>query len=123
MSLGMRDVIEAVSRRRFAAQAGFDGLMWIPSLWVAVLLRYDLDPSQVPVGGVAAFCALAFVLQVLIGRASGLYIHRWRYATFEEIVAMARATLLTTAALTVTDLLPWLDRPVPLSTPVTGCLS
>ena len=122
MSLGMHDVIEAVSRRRFAAQAGFDGLMWIPSLWAAVLLRYDLDPSQVPVRGVAAFCALAFVLQVLIGRAGGLYIHRWRYATFEEIVAMARATLLTTAALTVTDLLPWLDRPVPLSTPVTGGL-
>ena len=28
MSLGMRDVIEAVSRRRFAAQAGFDGLTY-----------------------------------------------------------------------------------------------
>ncbi len=122
MSLGVREMVDAVARHRFVSQAGFDGLMWIPSLWAAALLRYDLDPSNVPVGGVAAFCALAFVLQVLIGRASGLYIHRWRYATFEEIVAMARATLLTTAALTVTDLLPWLDRPVPLSTPVTGGL-
>ncbi len=122
LRLGKIDVVDAVTRRRFVAQAGFDAAAWIPSLWVAALLRYDLNPSHVDAAELVVFCGLAVVLQVLIGRAVGLYIHRWRYSSFEEIVAMAEAALLTTAALTLIDVIPGLGRPVPLSTTIFGGL-
>jgi len=120
--LGAHEIIDVFTRRRFFSQAAFDGLSWVPSLWIAALLRYDLDPTKLDVPQLVAFCGLAIVVQVLIGRAVGLYIHRWRYASFEEIVAMAEAALLTTTALTLIDLIPGLGRPVPLSTTICGGL-
>ena len=124
MSLGAREIIETASRRRFLVQAGFDGLVWIPALWVAALFRYDLDPSRIPTAQLLAVSILAITLQVVIGRSCGLYVHRWRYGTFEEIVAMAKAALITTVLLTAIDFVPGadLERAVPLSIPISGGL-
>jgi len=120
--LGDGQVLPRFTRHRFWVQASFDGLAWVPALWIAALLRYDLVLARVPVTEVALFCLLAVVTQIVIGRAYGLYVHRWRYATFEEIVAMAKATLSVAALLTAVDLLPLLGRPVPLSTTISGGL-
>ena len=122
MALGAHGIIDVFTRRRFFSQAAFDGLSWVPAIWIAALLRYDLDPAKLDIAQLVAFCGLAIVVQVLVGRAVGLYIHRWRYASFEEIVAMAEAALLTTTALTLIDLIPGLGRPVPLSTTICGGL-
>jgi FlaA1/EpsC-like NDP-sugar epimerase len=101
-------------------QSSLDAGSWVPALAVAALLRYDLSPSRVPWAAVAVFTALAMALQVGVGRAFGLYIHRWRYGTFDEVAAAVRAALVVGGVLTLVDLLPWLGRPVPLSTTVAG---
>ena len=120
--LGERTAMPWLTRRRFLLQAGFDAACWVPALWIAAIIRYDLVIDRVPVEQVAVFCALAVVLQFVIGRSVGLYVHRWRYATFEEVAAMALSGLLTAVALTAIDLLPSLGRPVPLSTTISGGL-
>lgn len=122
MMLGERTAMPRLTRRRFLLQAGFDAACWVPALWIAAIIRYDLVIDRVPVEQVAVLCALAVVLQFVIGRSVGLYVHRWRYATFEEVAAMALSGLLTAAALTAIDLLPHLGRPVPLSTTISGGL-
>ena len=120
--LGERTAMPWLTRRRFLLQAGFDAACWVPALWIAAIIRYDLVIDRVPAEQVAVFCALAVVLQFVIGRSVGLYVHRWRYATFEEVAAMALSGLLTAVALTAIDLLPRLGRPVPLSTTISGGL-
>ena len=120
--LGERTAMPWLTRRRFLLQAGFDAACWVPALWIAAIIRYDLVIDRVPAEQVAVFCALAVVLQFVIGRSVGLYVHRWRYATFEEVAAMALSGLLTAVALTAIDLLPSLGRPVPLSTTISGGL-
>ena len=107
-------------RHRFLLQSSLDAGAWVLALTVASLLRYDLDPSRVSWAAVAVFAGVAVTLQVGAGRAVGLYIHRWRYGTFDEVGAAARAALAVGAVLTGVDLLPWLGRPVPLSTTVAG---
>lgn len=112
--------VERLTRKRFLVQAGYDGLAWIPSLWAGALLRYELDVTALPVAELVVFSLMAVVLQVVIGRTIGLYVHRWRYASFEEIVGAAKAAGLTTVVLTAVDLLAPSGRPVPLSTTISG---
>lgn len=107
-------------RWRFAVQAFIDAASWIVGLYLATWLRFDLVWSKVEIGDVAVVAVAAAMLHVIIGRSIGLYVHRWRYGTFEEAVAAVEVTLLTAAVLTVINLLPALDRPVPISSTVVG---
>lgn len=107
-------------RWRFAVQAAIDSASWGIGLLAATLLRFDLDWSKVPMPEVAAMAAVACVGQILLGRTVGLYVHRWRYGTFEEVVATVKVTLMMTVLLTTLNLLPLLHRPVPLSATIVG---
>ncbi len=120
--LGQTAVTGRLQRHRFLLQAGFDAAMWPPALLLAALLRYDFDASRTPIVAVLVFSVLAMAVQVVAGRWIGLYVHRWRYGTMEEVAAAVRAALLTAGVLTVVDLVPALGRPVPLSTTVSGGL-
>ena len=43
-----------------------DSAAWILALWVAVLLRFELNVELVSVGGLVITCAVAVVLQLLV---------------------------------------------------------
>ncbi len=120
--LGQTAVAGRLQRHRFLLQAGFDAAMWPPALLFAALLRYDFDLGRTPVVAILVFAVVAMAVQVVAGRWIGLYVHRWRYGTMEEVAAAVRAALLTTGVLTAVDLVPALGRPVPLSTTVSGGL-
>jgi FlaA1/EpsC-like NDP-sugar epimerase len=96
-------------------QAAFDALAWFAGTFVATYLRYEMDLSRVDLGGVAVVAALAAVMQVVIGTCSGLYVHRWRYGTFEEVTATARVALIVTAIVGALNAAPILDRFIPIS--------
>ena len=102
-------------RYRFALQAAFDSTAWLVATWLATFLRFEMQMSQVDIGGVLLTAVVAAVLQVGIGTASGLYVHRWRYGTFEEISATVRATVAVATVLNVLNVSPVLDHAVPVS--------
>jgi FlaA1/EpsC-like NDP-sugar epimerase len=112
------------SRYRFACQTAFDAAAWFVGLWTATFLRYDLNLDQVDNWGVARIAAIAALAQVGLGVLAGLYVHRWRYGTFEEVAATARVVAAVTVLITLLNLTPLLDRVVPVSaTIVAGFLA
>lgn len=115
--MGQMDIL---TRRRFVLQSAFDSVAWFAGLWVATLLRYDLHVSDVKLLNVAALALAAAALQVAVGRMLGLYVHRWRYGTFDEITAVARATAIVTVVVTTIDVLPKGDNVIPLSAAASG---
>jgi FlaA1/EpsC-like NDP-sugar epimerase len=103
-------------QRRFALQSGFDVMGWLVGLVAATFFRYDFVWSKVDLVGVLGLTVAAGVAQVLIGRAVGLYVHRWRYGTFDEVVAAVKVVLLVTPVVTVVNLL--IGRPLPFTATV-----
>lgn len=108
------------ARWRFIVQASVDAASWWLGLFTASLLRYDLHWSKVDVGDLAMMAVVACGIHVVTGRYLGLYVHRWRYGTFEESVAAVEATLITTAVVSVLDLFWRQDRPIPFSVAILG---
>ena len=101
-------------RSSTVVQAVVDGVAWSAALVLAVLLRLDFEWSAFDALGVAAMVPLAVEAQLVGGYLAGLYRGRWRYGSFDEVAALARAAALTTAILFAVGLL--LDhRAVPLS--------
>lgn len=93
-------------RYRFLLQSGFDAAAWFVGLWTATLLRHEFDLSQVNNWGAARMAVLAALLQIGLGVLAGLYVHRWRYGTFEEVAASARVVAGVTVVITLVNLSP-----------------
>ncbi|MFC7528293.1 polysaccharide biosynthesis protein [Actinoplanes sp. GCM10030250] len=95
-----------------------DAAAWAAGLLIAVLTRYGaLNRDRI--AGTVAAALLAVVLQAAIGHTRHLYRGRYRYASFDEVRAVAATTVATGAGLLVVDVL--LSRhPVPASAPVVG---
>jgi FlaA1/EpsC-like NDP-sugar epimerase len=111
-------------RYRFFFQSAYDAMAWFAGLWVATFLRYELVVAQVDTLAVARVALVAMVAQVALGTLAGLYVHRWRYGTFEEVAATLRVVVGVTVLITLLNLTPLLDRAVPLSaTIVSGFLA
>ena len=111
-------------RYRFFFQAGFDAAAWFVGLWTATLLRYDLVFDQVDNWGVARVAAIAALAQIAIGSLAGLYVHRWRYGTFEEVGAVVRVVAVVTVLVSLLNLTPLLSHVLPTSaTVVAGFLA
>jgi FlaA1/EpsC-like NDP-sugar epimerase len=109
---------------RFFFQAGFDSVAWFVGLWTATFLRYDMVVEQVDNWGVARIAAVAALAQISLGVLAGLYVHRWRYGTFEEVGATARVVAGVTVLVSLLNLTPLLARVVPVSaTIVAGFLA
>ena len=106
----------ALVRFRFALQALFDATSWFVAIMAATLLRYDFDPSRIDFVSVARFGLGIGLFQVVVGRLIGLYIHRWRYGTFEEVAAAIRSAAIVTVVSTLLN--PVFDRLVPVSVPI-----
>ncbi|CAL8898533.1 dTDP-glucose 4,6-dehydratase [Kocuria varians] len=76
-----------------------DSVAWIVALWVAVLLRFELNIDLVSVGGVVATCVVAVVLQLLVGFSFALYKGRYSFGSFEEAKLLVVVTVIVTALL------------------------
>ncbi len=110
-----RVLIQRLARRRVVVQAVIDAAAWITALTLATLLRFDFQLGAINVAGVAMMLPLAVEAQLVAGYALGLYRGRWRFGSFDEIEALVKAVLLTTAAIFLLDLLLADDRSIPLS--------
>ena len=84
-------------------------------LWLATLLRYELQFGAVDLLGVLALGSIAMVAQVVLGRLGGLYVHRWRYGTFDEIVGTLKVVAMVTVLVAAADAFSPGVRPVPVS--------
>ncbi|MSX75689.1 MAG: NAD-dependent epimerase/dehydratase family protein, partial [Actinobacteria bacterium] len=106
---------EILTKYRFALQATFDCGAWMLGLWLATLLRYELQFGAVDTLGVLALGSIAMVAQVVLGRLGGLYVHRWRYGTFDEIVGTLKVVAMVTVLVAAADAFSPGVRPVPVS--------
>jgi FlaA1/EpsC-like NDP-sugar epimerase len=108
-------VNEILTKYRFALQATFDCGAWMFGLWLATLLRYELQFGAVDLLGVLALGSIAMVAQVVLGRLGGLYVHRWRYGTFDEVVGTLKVVAMVTVLVAAADAFSPGVRPVPVS--------
>ena len=106
------DGSELLVRLRFVLQAGYDATCWYAALVLAALLRYDFEWRRINVAALLIGAGLAAIGQVLVGRLVGLYIHRWRYGTFEELAAATFSGAVLTVIATVGNLAFGYNLPV-----------
>jgi FlaA1/EpsC-like NDP-sugar epimerase len=115
----LRSPVEKLRTSKRMARLCADCLVWIAALYLASLLRLDFDISRVQTFSLSILIVPAIALQIATGWWTGLYRGWWVNGSFEEVAALARSTLITTAALVAIDLLiPAFadgDRPAPLS--------
>ncbi|WP_189336914.1 polysaccharide biosynthesis protein [Actinoplanes ianthinogenes] len=93
-----------------------DGAAWGAGLLAAVLARYDFAPGRRAVAGTLVAVALAVTLQAAIGHTRQLYRGRYRFASFDELRAVATTTAMATFTLTAAVAL-LSPHPVPLGLP------
>ena len=103
-------------RLRFFLQAGFDALCCFVALHLAALLRLDFDLAQLKFAPLFFGGLVAAAGQVAIGRFVGLYIHRWRYGTFEEVGGATISVSIVTAVGTIGNAI--LGHHLPITVPL-----
>jgi FlaA1/EpsC-like NDP-sugar epimerase len=113
------------ARHRLFMQAVIDVSAWMTAIVLAVLVRYDFSLA-IPWQGVLLILPLAALAQIVAGIASGLYLGRWRFGSFDELAAVAQAVFVSMVALFMIDLyVPALDAPrmIPISATIGGALA
>jgi FlaA1/EpsC-like NDP-sugar epimerase len=81
-----------------ASQRAIDASAWLASVPISTFLRYDGRLELMGPRWVALFACLGANAQLLTGEIFGLYHRKWRYGSFDELVAVA-ASALTAAVL------------------------
>ncbi|MGA1076813.1 MAG: hypothetical protein ACO307_17065, partial [Ilumatobacteraceae bacterium] len=82
-----------------ALHALSDIVAWSGALTVAKVLRYGALPTSLQLSKLVTVVAVAAVTQTVVGVAIGVYRRRWRYGSFEEVLAVAGAYLITSGVL------------------------
>lgn len=108
-----------LGRHRTLVQATVDGISWFLALCFATVLRYDFEVPAGDFSGLLVLMPVAIALQGVAGMACGLYTGRSRFGSFEEVMSLVKASLLTVPVLALLNLLPE-PRLVPASVPVAG---
>jgi FlaA1/EpsC-like NDP-sugar epimerase len=98
-----------------------DALAWAAGLHLVVLARYDFGFDLHREAGLAPVIALAVALQAAFGYATNLYRGRFPFGTLDDVIALWRTVLATTAVLLGLDLLLPGHR-VPAGAPLVGGL-
>lgn len=111
---------QTLARHRGWLQAGIDVGAWTLGIWAAILLRFEGDITAWPTATVFTAIAISAFLQLGAGFAGGLYIGRWRFGSFEEVAAVARAALMVTAALFAISRWAYEPRLIPVSVGIAG---
>ena len=99
-------VLALAARHRGLLTGTADALVWVVALTLAVWLRYEFDWRAVDEGGLLVMAAIAAVLQVVLGRAYGLYRGRWRFGSFEEVFALFSVVAVVTGVIIVANQIP-----------------
>ncbi len=108
--------MEKIRTSKRLARMSADCLIWIVALYLASLLRLDFNVSRVQSFRLALLFIPAVALQIATGWWTGLYRGWWINGSFEEVAALARATVISTLGLAAIDLLaPGDPRPAPIS--------
>ena len=94
-----------VNGRRGVVQAMLDLLAWMVALSFVSLIRNNLNVSVISWSRLAAVMVLAMVVQLVVGYAAALYRGRWRLGSFDEAMALATCTALTTAVVSLVVLI------------------
>ncbi|MDQ1521277.1 MAG: hypothetical protein QOI55_2350 [Actinomycetota bacterium] len=97
-AMGDLDVVARVRwqyPRKRIGQGVLDGCVWALGLYIAALLRLDLQVGRVDTGDLAQLLPVVFVAQYVAGAAFGLYRGRWLFGSFEEVAAVARSVAVT----------------------------
>ncbi|WP_394252162.1 polysaccharide biosynthesis protein [Arthrobacter pityocampae] len=76
-----------------------DAAAWIVAIVLALILRYELLVKELNVPGIAVFCAVAVVAQLVVGLSFALYRGRYSFGSFHEakllvVVAVLVAVIL-----------------------------
>src|SRR4051794_26248688 len=98
-------------------QRGVDASVWLLAVPVSAFLRYDGHFAPMQHSWVALFAVLGATAQLLAGQVLGLYRRRWRYGSFDELMAVAVSSVAASFLLyAVRALLPadGLPRTVPI---------
>ena len=106
--------------RRFAPQFCLDLVAWGFALALAVVIRFDFSIGKANWAGFLYILPLVFLSQMVSGLAFGLYVGRWRYGSFDEVAALARAVGIASTLLLVIDAVTVWPRMVPLSAVLGG---
>ena len=112
-------VVRWLADRRQFVQVVLDAVSWAGALFFATLMRYDFNElDRIDWGGLFTLIPLAVLAQIVGGLAFGLYLGRWRFGSFDEALALARAAGLATVLLFVIN---WaLGNLVPVTAALSG---
>ena len=111
----LRAPVEKIRTSKRLARMSADCLIWIAALYFASLLRLDFNVNRVQSFRLALLFIPAIVLQVATGWWTGLYRGWWINGSFEEVAALARATVISTLGLAAINLVAPGDRLAPIS--------
>lgn len=112
-------LVDLVAQHRWAVHALLDANAVIGALCFATLLRFDFAFSREDVDGLALLVPVAVAVQLLAGLRFGLYNGRWRFGSFDEVMALVKASFASTLLVSAFNPL-WRPRLLPLSVPLVG---
>ncbi|MCC3280882.1 MULTISPECIES: polysaccharide biosynthesis protein [Arthrobacter] len=100
------------------SQYVLDSLAWVVAIVLALVLRYELTVDQISFGGLAVFCGVAVVTQLIVGYSFALYRGRYSFGSFHEMRLLAVVTIVVSAILVLVSVLFGLAIDIPRSTGV-----
>ncbi|MCK9922151.1 polysaccharide biosynthesis protein [Frankia sp. AgPm24] len=107
-------------RQRVGLQIVLDSLAMVLGLTAAQIGRFDLTLGALSSLGFWVICALAVCLLHFLGTALHLYLGRYRFGGFEEILGLLVAVVATIVGLIIVIAAFGSPRPMPLSVPPLG---
>jgi FlaA1/EpsC-like NDP-sugar epimerase len=97
--------------QRFVLKGLADASAWALGVAAALVIRFEGRLDAIDVRSGAVLATIAVVAQVVLGRFGGLYPRRWRYGSFDEVLAVGRIAAAVALALVVSKALLSLDIP------------
>lgn len=95
------DQVSVWQRRRRITAAVVDSAAWIVGIVVAVVLRFEFEPTVRGWISMALLAVLAAAGQVVVGYYLALYRGRFTYGSFDEVRALGIAVVVQATVLTV----------------------
>lgn len=95
----LKEAVSAEQKRRRLAAAIVDSAAWIVGIVIAVVLRFEFEPT---VGGwisMVVLALLAAVSQIAVGYYLALYRGRFTYGSFDEVRALGLAVIVQASVL------------------------
>jgi len=107
-------------RQRVGLQITFDSLALVGGLAAAQTGRFTFDVSELRDPGFWVIVLLAVCLLHFVGTALHLYLGRYRFGGFEEVLSILTSVTLTVIGVEIAVLAFGQPRPLPLSVPPLG---